>query len=49
MVTLLAKIFVRSNEDKNAVRQAYGMLCGVLGIVLNVMLFTGKFIGHKPL
>ena len=44
MVTLLAKIFVRGNEDKNAVRQAYGMLCGVLGIVLNVMLFTGKFI-----
>ncbi|MBR5565870.1 MAG: cation transporter [Roseburia sp.] len=44
MVTLLAKIFVRGNKDKNAVRQAYGMLCGVLGIVLNVMLFTGKFI-----
>lgn len=44
MVTLLAKIFVRNNSDKNAVRQAYGMLCGVLGIVLNVMLFTGKFI-----
>lgn len=44
MVTLLAKIFVHDNGDKNAVRQAYGMLCGILGIVLNVMLFTGKFI-----
>ena len=44
MVTLLAKIFVRDNDDKNTVRQTYGMLCGVLGIVLNVMLFTGKFI-----
>ena len=44
MVTLLAKIFVCDKEDKNAVRQAYGMLCGILGIVLNVMLFTGKFI-----
>ncbi len=44
MVTLLAKIFVHDNGDKNALRQAYGMLCGVLGIVLNVMLFTGKFI-----
>lgn len=44
MVTLLAKIFVRDSEDKKAVRQAYGMLCGVLGIVLNVMLFTGKII-----
>lgn len=44
MVTLLAKIFVRDNGEKKAVRQVYGMLCGVLGIVLNVMLFTGKFI-----
>lgn len=44
MVTLLAKFFVHDNGDKNAVRQAYGMLCGILGIVLNVMLFTGKFI-----
>ena len=44
MVTLLAKIFVHDNGDKNALRQAYGMLCGILGIVLNVMLFTGKFI-----
>jgi len=44
MVTLLAKMFVRDNGDKNAVRQAYGMLCGILGIILNVMLFTGKFI-----
>lgn len=44
MVTLLAKIFVHDSGDKNALRQAYGMLCGILGIVLNVMLFTGKFI-----
>ena len=44
MVTLLAKIFVHDTGDKNALRQAYGMLCGILGIVLNVMLFTGKFI-----
>lgn len=44
MVTLLAKLFVRDAGDKNELRQAYGMLCGILGIVLNVMLFTGKFI-----
>lgn len=44
MVTLLAKIFVHDNGDKKALRQAYGMLCGIWGIVLNVMLFTGKFI-----
>lgn len=44
MVTILAKIFVHDNGDKNTVRQMYGMLCGILGIVLNVMLFAGKFI-----
>lgn len=44
MVTLLAKLFIRENGEKNETRQAYGMLCGILGIVLNVMLFTGKFI-----
>ena len=44
MVTLLAKLFVHDTGDKNTLRQAYGMLCGILGVVLNVMLFTGKFI-----
>ena len=44
MVTLLAKFFVHDTGDKNAVRQAYGMLCGILGIVLNVILFAGKMI-----
>ena len=44
MVTLLAKFFLRKDAEKNEVRQVYGMLCGILGIVLNVMLFTGKFI-----
>ena len=46
MVTLLAKFFVRS-EEKNEARQAYGMLCSVLGIFLNVMLFAGKFIAGQ--
>lgn len=43
LVTLLARFFVREDEEKTEVRQAYGMLCGVLGILLNVILFTGKF------
>ena len=30
-------------DDQN-VRRAYGMLCGVLGIVLNVLLFAGKYL-----
>lgn len=42
MVTLLAKIFIR--EERGDIRQAYGILCGVLGILLNVGLFAGKFI-----
>ena len=44
MVTLLAKFFIHEGEEKNKVRQQYGMLCGVLGIVLNVLLFIGKFV-----
>lgn len=43
MVTLLAKFFVRGDGEKSEVRQAYGMLCGILGILLNVVLFAGKF------
>lgn len=42
MVTLLAKFFIRESEDKGRIRQAYGMLCSVLGITLNVLLFAGK-------
>ena len=46
MVTLLAKLFIKNREDyKNpAVRQAYGVLCGAVGIFLNLCLFTGKFV-----
>lgn len=47
MVTLLAKFFIHEGEEKNKVRQRYGMLCGVLGIVLNVLLFIGKFVAGK--
>lgn len=44
MITFLAKLFVKEQEDKAAVRQAYGMLCGIVGILLNVLLFAGKFL-----
>jgi len=39
MVTLLTKIFVK---DEN--RQSMGTLCSILGIVLNICLFAGKYI-----
>lgn len=46
MVTLLINIFVKEKEDvKNPkVRQQYGMLCGLAGIILNILLFLGKFL-----
>lgn len=45
MLTLLSRIFIRSEKETNdpAVRQAYGMLCGSVGIFLNLCLFIGKF------
>ena len=45
MVNALAKIFLkdRNNVQDPAVRGAYGTLCSMLGIVLNILLFAGKF------
>lgn len=45
MVTLLSKLFIKNREDTQdpKVRQAYGMLCGAVGIFLNLCLFAGKF------
>ncbi len=46
MVTLLSKLFIKNNTDyaDNSVRSAYGVLCGCIGIFLNILLFIGKFI-----
>jgi len=45
VIALLAKIFIRDREklSDGGVRRAYGMLCSVLGIVLNVLLFALKY------
>lgn len=45
MITLLSKTFIKDFENVTspAVRQAYGMLCGVVGICLNIILFALKF------
>lgn len=45
MVRLLSRIFIRDPDQYASpeVRGAYGVLCGVLGIVLNMLLFIGKF------
>lgn len=44
MISFLARIFIRDykNVQSPAVRQAYGMLCGAVGIGLNILLFAGK-------
>lgn len=45
MVSALAGLFIKNKDDvKNPqVRQKYGMLCGIVGILLNILLFGGKF------
>lgn len=46
MVTLLAKLFIKDagNTSNPKVRQAYGVLTGIVGIFLNIVLFAGKFV-----
>lgn len=46
MITLLSKLFIkdRKNYTDPGVRRKYGVLCGGLGIFLNIVLFVGKFI-----
>lgn len=44
MIKLLARIFIKNHKDSQSptVRQAYGILCGTMGIALNLLLFAGK-------
>ena len=46
MIQFLARRFIRDcdNVTDPAVRRAYGVLCGCVGIGLNVLLFAGKFL-----
>ena len=46
MVSLLSKWLIKDyqNVEDPKVRQKYGVLCGAVGIFLNVMLFAGKFL-----
>ena len=44
MIKLLSRLFIkdRDNTENPRVRSAYGMLCGIVGIFLNILLFAGK-------
>lgn len=46
MVSLLAKLFIKDSDNVSSpkTRQAYGVLCGAVGIALNIFLFGAKFI-----
>ena len=45
MIQFFASIFIKNRQDYSspAVRQAYGTLCGAVGIGLNILLFLGKW------
>ena len=45
MIEFLARLFIRNRDAlaPSALRQAYGQLCGLVGICLNLFLFAVKF------
>ena len=44
MISFLARLFIKTEgRSQAAVRKAYGILCGAVGIGFNVLLFLGKF------
>ena len=46
MIEFLARAFIKNRDtlDETALRRAYGMLCSVVGIALNVFLFAFKLL-----
>lgn len=44
MITFLSRFLIKNYKDYSSpqVRQAYGMLCGAVGIILNIFLFAGN-------
>lgn len=46
MISLLSKKFIKNSDDFSspAVRRAYGILCGAVGIFFNILLCCLKFI-----
>lgn len=46
MITLLSGFFIKNRDqvENGEVRRAYGMLCSIVGIGLNILLFAGKYL-----
>jgi cation diffusion facilitator family transporter len=49
LITLLARLFIRDRDKVTdaRVRRAYGMLCSLTGIGLNILLFLGKYLAGQ--
>lgn len=43
MITILSKLFIKDHMPADVKRGAYGKLCGLVGIFLNIVLFAIKF------
>ena len=50
LISLLARLFINPDpvREEPETRRAYGVLCGIVGICLNVLLFAGKFRAPSP-
>lgn len=49
MITLLSRLFIKETngslkENPQNYREQYGILCGIVGIGFNILLFVGKFL-----
>ena len=46
MISLLSRLFIKNNREYSdpSVRRSYGVLCGGVGIFLNIVLFAAKLI-----
>lgn len=43
MITLLSKFFIKSDDVKDGkTREKYGLLCGIVGIILNIIISAAK-------
>lgn len=42
MVRFFSRFFVKDGMSKEEERSAWGMVCGIVGIILNLLLFAGK-------
>ena len=43
MVSLIAKLYIKQDDDAKTAREKYGVLCGAVGVGLNLLMFLGKF------